>query len=273
MPQTLNGIPITSSPDLAVSVGGSIWTGGMTVQLKLTNTGTAPLNGWNFSFDSPHRPSGTPWGVRISSTALAGGLWRHTVSGDAWASAIQPGGSVNVGFNASQGRALGGSGSLTAAALFGGSGRLGFSDPSPSFRTGNAAANLLSSSATADLLTGLGGADTFRLTSLRDSLLNARDQITDLAIGSDRIDGPQAVSAANLRELGRATDLSATALAAVLTPSSFVANGAASFSLGATGGTRTFLALNDGLAGFQAANDSIVEITGFSGALTSLAIV
>jgi hypothetical protein len=195
------------------------------------------------------------------------------VRGDGWASAIQPGRSVNVGFNASQGRALGHSGTLTAAALFGGAGRLGFSGANPSFKTGAAAADVISSSAAVDVLTGLGGADTFRFTSLRDSLLNANDQITDLAIGSDRIDGPRAVAAADVRQLGRAATLNATAVAAVLTPAAFRANGAATFSFGASGGTRTFLALNDGVAGFQAANDAIVEITGFRGSLAALAIV
>jgi len=195
------------------------------------------------------------------------------VNGDAWASAIQPGRSVNVGFNASQGRALGNSGALTASALFGGAGPLGFSAANPRFLTGNAAANVLRSSAGADVLTGLGGADTFRLTNLRDSLLNAPDEITDLVIGSDRIDGPRPVSAAALRELGSVANLTAAALAAVLAPSTFAAHGASTFSLGASGGNRTFLALNDGVAGFQAANDAIVEITGYSGSLTALSIV
>ena len=274
LPATLNGIPLTSSPALAVVVGGSIWTGGMTVQLTVSNTGAAPLNGWSFSFESPHRPSGTPWGVRISSTALAGGLFRHTVSGDAWASAIQPGRSVTVGFNASQGRALGHSGALTAVALFCGAGRLAFSAANPRFLTGNAAANALVSGPGADVLSGLGGADTFRLSNLRDSLLAAPDQITDLVIGSDRIDGPRAVSAAALRELGAVADLTPTALAAVLTPATFAANGGATFNLAAGGsGSRTFLALNDGAAGFQAGSDAIVEITGYSSSLTALAVV
>jgi endoglucanase len=60
---------------------------------------------------------------------------------------------------------------------------------------------------------------------------------------------------------------------AVLKPAACRANGAATFSLGATGGTRTFLALSDGVAGFQAVNDAIVEISGFSGSLAALAIV
>jgi Ca2+-binding RTX toxin-like protein len=40
-----------------------------------------------------------------------------------------------------------------------------------------------------------------------------------------------------------------------------------------TGSTRTFLALNDGNAGFSLNNDILIEITGYSGDLNSLAIV
>jgi len=55
----------------------------------------------------------------------------------------------------------------------------------------------------------------------------------------------------------------------VLTDSAFVADGAATFGFGA----RTFLALNDGLAGFQEAADAVIEITGYSGSLADLAIL
>ena len=69
-------------------------------------------------------------------------------------------------------------------------------------------------------------------------------------------------------------DLTPTALAAVLTPATFAANGGATFTLAAGGsGSRTFLALNDGAAGFQAGSDAIVEITGYSSSLTALAVV
>ena len=36
---------------------------------------------------------------------------------------------------------------------------------------------------------------------------------------------------------------------------------------------RTFIALNDGNAGFQASNDNIVEITGYTGNLNNLGIL
>ena len=48
-----------------------------------------------------------------------------------------------------------------------------------------------------------------------------------------------------------------------------VAGGAATFSFG----DRTFLGINDRTAGFSAITDSIIEITGFTGSLTNLAIV
>ncbi|WP_414570071.1 bluetail domain-containing putative surface protein [Nostoc sp. CCY 9925] len=115
-------------------------------------------------------------------------------------------------------------------------------------------------------LTGGNGADTFRF-ALADSPLNNFDRITDLQIGTDIIDGPNAVSAANLAELGAVSGLTQTAISAVLTNSSFVANRAATFSFG----SRTFVALNNDTAGFST-SDAVIEITGFSGSLTSLAI-
>lgn len=38
-------------------------------------------------------------------------------------------------------------------------------------------------------------------------------------------------------------------------------------------GLRSFLAVNDGKAGFQALSDSVIEITGNTGNLTLLAVV
>jgi VCBS repeat-containing protein len=128
--------------------------------------------------------------------------------------------------------------------------------------------DLLVGGAGADTLTGCAGADTFRF-ALTDSLLSNFDRIRDLQIGTDRIDGPNTVSKANLKELGAVTSLNAAGLGALLTNSNFAANGAASFSFG----SRTFLALNNNIAGFQEISDAVIEITGFSGSLTNLAIV
>lgn len=77
------------------------------------------------------------------------------------------------------------------------------------------------------------------------------------------------MSAANLAQLGAVASLDQAVISAVLTAGAFGSNQGATFSFGA----RTFLALNDATAGFSAATDGIVEITGFSGSLTDLAIV
>ncbi|MFN6473822.1 MAG: beta strand repeat-containing protein [Nostoc sp. SerVER01] len=120
-----------------------------------------------------------------------------------------------------------------------------------------------------DRLTGGSEADTFVFNNLSESLLNNFDRISDLQIGTDIIDGPNAISANNLAELGVVSALTQTGISAVLTSSSFVANGAATFSFG----SRTFLALNNGSAGFQSSSNAVIEITGFSGSLNNLAII
>ncbi|MEY4746426.1 MAG: hypothetical protein RLZZ442_1018, partial [Cyanobacteriota bacterium] len=37
--------------------------------------------------------------------------------------------------------------------------------------------------------------------------------------------------------------------------------------------TRTFVALNDAVAGFQATGDALIEITGYAGDLRGLAVI
>lgn len=133
--------------------------------------------------------------------------------------------------------------------------------------------DILGGGAGGDTLTGGVGADTFQYQSLADSLLANFDVIRDLAIGVDAIDGPRAVSAAQIRKLGYVSNLTETAIQQVLTPTNFVVNGASTFRFRDGLSDRTFLALNDGRAGFSASADSIIEITGFTGNLNSLSIV
>ncbi|MDX2229914.1 MAG: calcium-binding protein [Leptolyngbyaceae cyanobacterium bins.349] len=133
--------------------------------------------------------------------------------------------------------------------------------------------DLISGGAGGDTLTGGLGADTFQYQSYSDSLLSNFDVIKDLAIGVDAIDGPRAVAATQIRKLGYVSNLTETAIQQVLTSTNFVANGASTFRLRNGLSDRTFLALNDGWAGFSASTDSIIEITGFTGNLNSLSIV
>jgi Ca2+-binding RTX toxin-like protein len=139
--------------------------------------------------------------------------------------------------------------------------------------TGNSGNNILRGSGGADTLTGASGVNTFVVGSLSDSLLSGFDHITDLKIGIDRIDGPRAVNAASVAELGEVASLTESAIASVLTASSFLGNRAATFTFADAGESRTFLALNNGIAAFQASSDAIIEITGYSGNLTNLAII
>jgi Ca2+-binding RTX toxin-like protein len=132
---------------------------------------------------------------------------------------------------------------------------------------GGNGADLLVGGADGDRLVGGNGADTYRF-ALADSPLASYDQIIGLHIGTDRIDGPAAVSAALLAQLASVGALTEDGIGAVLTDAAFAANAAATFGFG----ERTFLALNDGLAGFQEAFDAVIEITGYSGSLSDLAI-
>jgi hypothetical protein len=144
--------------------------------------------------------------------------------------------------------------------------------------TGNQANNTINGAGGADVLTGLGGTDTFLYTTLANSLLGSPsgytfDRITDFAIGQDKLDGPKTVGLSQFQRLGAVATLDQAGLQAVLTSTKFVANGAASFTFIDGGTTRTFVALNNNVAGFDVTKDAVVEITGYSGVLTGLSIV
>jgi len=144
--------------------------------------------------------------------------------------------------------------------------------------TGNQANNTINGAVGADVLTGLGGTDTFVYTTLANSLLGSPsgytfDRITDFAIGQDKLDGPKTVSTTQFQRLGAVATLDQAGLQSVLTTTKLVANGAASFTFVDGGTTRTFVALNNNVAGFDGTKDAVLEITGYSGVLTGLSIV
>ena len=132
--------------------------------------------------------------------------------------------------------------------------------------------DILGGGLSADTLTGDSGSDTFRYLSLKQSMLEGFDIITDVAIGTgdeaDILNGPTAVSAADLVQAGTVSALTEAGIQTVLTSDTFIQNGAATFTFA----TRTFVALNNGVAGYQQATDGLIEITGYSGNLSSLAI-
>ena len=136
---------------------------------------------------------------------------------------------------------------------------------------GDANANTLTATNAKDLLTGLGGTDTFSFPSLALSLFPSVDRITDFAIGTDSLKGPTGMTPSKIANLGAVTNLDATAITALLSSSVFMANSTAAFtSLDPVGITRTYVALNDGTDGFSPTSDALVEITGYSGLLDNL---
>ena len=66
--------------------------------------------------------------------------------------------------------------------------------------------------------------------------------------------------------------LDITGIGGLLTSKNFAKNGASTFTFGDGSGLRTFLAINDAFAGFKANSDSVIEITGYTGNLSTLAI-
>ena len=143
---------------------------------------------------------------------------------------------------------------------------------------GNTGDNTLTGGSGLDVVTGGAGRDTFSYAAF-DALISGTtslsfERITDFTIGTDSLNGANAVSASNLRKLGSVgTSLTSNTIASLLTPTNFTANGASAFTFGAGSGLRTFLALNDANAGFQTSTDNIIEITGYTGVLNNLAII
>ena len=122
--------PLSSTPGVSVAISGDVWWNGLTAQLTLTNTSAVALETWSVVFDSPHQLSGTPWGATAERIDLGNGLWRYTLTGAGWASRLPAGGSVSVGFNATQGRAIGSSGALDSSLLLAAGGAIP-TDPTP----------------------------------------------------------------------------------------------------------------------------------------------
>jgi Ca2+-binding RTX toxin-like protein len=110
--------------------------------------------------------------------------------------------------------------------------------------------------------------DSFSFPLLTHSLLTAFDHITDLEIGTDQILAPAAVAATAIVHAESIDALNEASIQQLLPNDLLVSLGAATFTFG----DRTFVVLNDGQAGFQAKQDAVIEITGYTGELTDLAI-
>ena len=112
-----------------------------------------------------------------------------------------------------------------------------------------------------DTLTGGLGADRFDYRNLTDSLFNSFDVITDFNAKNDLFLVSTGRSAFN--NVGSVSTLNTTGIAAKLTNANFGSNSAAQFTFG----SRTFVGVNDAIAGFNANTDAIIELTGLTGTL------
>jgi len=119
-PPVSTPLPPVDERSVFVEVGGQRWWNGFTAQLAVHNDTAAPLGEWEFQFRSSHLVAGAPWGISIESVAIGEGLYEYTVRGVGWAQSIPVGGVVHVGFNGSQGQAIGHAGPLSAELLFDG---------------------------------------------------------------------------------------------------------------------------------------------------------
>ena len=87
------------------------------------------------------------------------------------------------------------------------------------------------------------------------------------------MDGPNSVAVADIKQLGDVgSSLTSDSITALLTATNFLASGASTFTFGSGAGLRAFIALNDATAGYSSTLDGIIEITGYTGTLASLAI-
>jgi hypothetical protein len=134
---------------------------------------------------------------------------------------------------------------------------------------------LVTSTPVRDFLTGTQSADRFLFPALSSSRLDSIDVTTGLQPGTDIIDAPGSFSFADIKQLGRVASLDASGIASLLSAQNFTSGSAAMFSLSTSPylPSRTFLAINDSVAGFSQNSDSIIEISNWQGDIRSLTII
>ncbi len=141
--------------------------------------------------------------------------------------------------------------------------------------TGEAGNDSLTGGLGKDILTGRDGLDTLNYNSLGESLLSGFDVIqgyNGTGASLDSINAPGSIAAITLTaSKGTATSLTAAAIQLVLTNAAFAANTAAAFKV--TGQSGTFIALNNGVAGFQAASDAIIQLSDYDIAVATPVVV
>ncbi len=148
---------------------------------------------------------------------------------------------------------------------------------------GGSGNDTLNGAAGSDTLTGGTGTDIF-IFQFGQSTAAALDRVTDFAIGTDKIDLlSQAGAAINAPvAFTRATDSTTTSINTIVTNVFTDANGATagnqalgtnSAVLVRDNSSSTYLIINDGTAGFQSANDLVINLTGLTGTLPALGTI
>jgi Ca2+-binding RTX toxin-like protein len=120
-----------------------------------------------------------------------------------------------------------------------------------------------------DTLTGGLGNDRFVYTDLTHSLLAGIDSIKDFNNDTETDRFVVSTARSVFNTVGVVSGLNATAISNALTTINFGADAAALFTIG----SKSYVAINDGTAGFSAASDAIVEITGYKGTLSTSSFV
>jgi len=128
---------------------------------------------------------------------------------------------------------------------------------------GNSANNILTGATGKDTLTGGLGSDRFNYKTLTDSLLANFDVIKDFNANANNDLFLVTTARTSFTNAGAVATLDNAGIIAKLTTANFGTNSAAQFTFG----TRTFVAINDAIAGFSQTTDAIIEITGLTGTL------
>ena len=102
--------------NLHLQASGSLYWGGMSGTLTITNTSESAIDNWSVSFETP-RSNFQSWAGAAQVEALDGGGYRVTLTPAAWNSTIGAGESIDVSFNAVS-AGLANSGPLTSALFF-----------------------------------------------------------------------------------------------------------------------------------------------------------
>ena len=140
--------------------------------------------------------------------------------------------------------------------------------------SGDSASNTITGNAGKDTITGNGGSDKFDYRTLSHSALATFDRITDFDATTTGDRFLVSTARAGFHNGGQVSTLvtdaalTAAAISTKLTTTNFLANFAATITMGSGVTSRTFVVINNTVAGYSAVDDALVEVTGFSGSFS-----